>query len=179
MKAENIMLAGVWVGPQKPSMKLLLEPIIDDLKRLYTDGLTVMLPNGHTDFKAKLVLAVFDLPAKASVLNCKQFNGKFGCCVCYHPGLRLSTGARIYPPLVYQECTHAEVLSAAEEAEAERCAVKGILGVSPLSMLLDVVDAVPIDYMHCCLEGVMRSLMKYWFNSSFQDVAFQKLIQGF
>lgn len=77
------------------------------------------------------------------------------------------------------ERTHAEVLSAAEEAEAEHCAVKGILGVSPLSTLLDVVDAVPIDYMHCCLEGVMRSLMKYWFNSSFQDVAFQKLIQGF
>ena len=105
-------------------------------------------------------------------MNCKQFNSKFGCCVCYHPGLRLSTGARIYPPLVYQERTHAEVLSAAEEAEAEHCAVKGILGVSPLSTLLDVVDAVPIDYMHCCLEGVMRSLMKYWFNSSFHGNSF-------
>ena len=171
MKAENIMLAGVWVGPHKPSMKLLLEPIIDDLKYLYTDGLTVMLPNGHADFKAKLAMAVFDLPAKASVLNCKQFNGKFGCCVCYHPGLWLSTWARIYhpglwlstwariyPPLVYQERTHAEVLSAAKEAEAKHCTVKGILGVSHLSTLLDVVDAVPVDYMHCCLEGVMRSL---------------------
>ena len=170
MKAENIMLAGVWVRPHKPSMKLLLEPIIDDLKYLYTDGLTVTLPpNGHADFK---VMAVFDLPAKASVLKCKQFNGKFGCCVCYHPGLRLSTWARIYPPLVYQERTHAEVLSAAEEAEAEHCAVKGILGVPHLSTLPDVVDAVPIDYMHCCLKGVMRSLMKYWFNSSFHGNSF-------
>ena len=102
MKAENITLDGVWVGPHKPSMKLLLDPIIDDLKYLYTDGLTVMLLNGHADFKAKLVMAFFDLPAKASILNCKQFNSKFGCCVCYHPGLWLSTWARIYPPLVYQ-----------------------------------------------------------------------------
>ena len=113
---------------------------------------------------------VFDLSAKASVLNFKQFNGKYGCCVCYHPGLRLSNGTRIYPPLVYHERTHTEVLSAAEEAE--HCAVKGVLGMSPLSMLLDVVDAVPIDYMHCCLEGVMRSPMKYWFNSSFLGNSF-------
>ena len=56
MKAK-IMLAGIWVGPHMPSMKLLLEPI-DDLNHLYTDGLTVMLPNGHADFRAKLVMAV-------------------------------------------------------------------------------------------------------------------------
>ena len=27
-----------------------------------------------------------DLPAKASVLNVKQFNGEFGCIACDHPG---------------------------------------------------------------------------------------------
>ena len=169
---ENIILPGIWVGPHKPSMKLLLEPIVDDLSYLYTDSLTVMLPNGHADFKANLEMAVFDLTAKASVMNFKQFNGKFGCSVCYHPGLRLSNGARIYPSLVYLERTHAEVLSAAEKADTEHSAVKGILGMSPLSILLDVVDAVPIDYMHCCLEGVMRSLIKYWFNSSFHGNSF-------
>ena len=72
-------------------MKLLVEPIFRDLDHLYTGDLTVTLPNGSVKFKAKLVLATFDLPAKSSVL----FNGEFGCTVCYHPGLRLSNGARV------------------------------------------------------------------------------------
>ena len=72
MKADNIILAGVWVGPHKPSMKLLLQPVMDDLNCLCRDGLTVMLPNGSEDFKAKLVFAVFYLAAKASVLNCSS-----------------------------------------------------------------------------------------------------------
>lgn len=59
MKADNIILAGVWVGPHKPSMKLLLQPVMDDLNCLYRDGLTVMLPNGSEDFKAKLVFCSF------------------------------------------------------------------------------------------------------------------------
>ena len=66
-------------------MKLLVEPIFRDLDHLYTGDL------GSVKFKAKLVLATFDLPAKSSVL----FNGEFGCTVCYHPGLRLSNGARV------------------------------------------------------------------------------------
>jgi len=39
-----------------------------------------------------------DLPAKASVLNVKQFNGEFGCITCDHPG-ESSKAARkwIYP----------------------------------------------------------------------------------
>lgn len=41
-----------------------------------------------------------DLPAKAAVVNAKQFNGEFGCIYCYHPGeyCRLFN-KRIYPPL--------------------------------------------------------------------------------
>ena len=123
-------------------------------------------------FKVKLVLANFDLPAKASVLNCKQFNGKYGCTVCYHPGLRLSNGARVYLPSLYRERTHAEVISAAEKAETEQQAVKGIQGMSPLATIIDVVDAVPIDYMHSCLEGVMKLFMKYWFTSSYHGEPF-------
>ena len=69
--------------------------------------------------------------------------------MCYHPGLRLSNGACIYLPYSYPERTHAEVINAANEAERDKCAVKGIifiLGTSPLAGMLDMVEAVPIDY---------------------------------
>jgi len=36
----------------------------------------------------QLVIAMFDLPAKASVLCAKQFNGQTGCSYCLNPGKR-------------------------------------------------------------------------------------------
>ena len=41
---------------------------------------------GHQIVRARLICAVMDLPAKALVLNCNQYNGAFGCSVCKNPG---------------------------------------------------------------------------------------------
>ena len=45
---------------------------------------------GHHVVRARLICAVMDLPAKALVLNCNQYNGAFGCSVCKHPGEMVS-----------------------------------------------------------------------------------------
>jgi len=42
MNAENMLLAGLWVGPKKP---LLLDPIMSELQDLYTKGLVITLPS--------------------------------------------------------------------------------------------------------------------------------------
>ena len=55
------------------------------------------------------MLDILDLPAKASVLCSKQFNGEFGCSVCLNPGVRLENGARIYLPGSFAERTHDEL----------------------------------------------------------------------
>ena len=39
---------------------------------------------------------IADLPAKAAMLNIKQFNGEFGCITCLHPGESSGPGVRIY-----------------------------------------------------------------------------------
>ena len=36
--------------------------------------------------RARLLFVVADLPAKASLLNIIQYNGKFGCPTCYQEG---------------------------------------------------------------------------------------------
>jgi len=112
------------------------------------------------------------LPAKASVLCSKQFNGEFGCSVYLHPGIRLDNGSRIYLPGSFAECTHDEVISAAEKARESNAAVNGVMGLSPLSSLLDLVNSFPVDYMHAVLEGVVRMLLKRWFDSSFHSFPF-------
>ena len=153
MKAENIIICGLWVGPTKPIMVLLLEPISKCLRQLSTLGLTINTSLGSVTIRAKLVMGIFDLPAKAPVLSMKQFNGEYGCSVCLHPGKRLPNNARVYSPnSVYPERSHVQMIATALEAERTHSCIQGIMGTSPLASTFDLVASVPIDYMHAVLE---------------------------
>ena len=101
MKVENVLLVGLWYGPSKPPMKMLLEPVLESLRELSISGVVVRTPIGLKTFRAMLVMGVFDLPAKAAVLCAKQYNGEHGCAVCVHPGLRLGNGARTPPTPIH------------------------------------------------------------------------------
>jgi len=57
-------------------------------------------------------------------------------------------------------------------AESKGQAIKGIVGTSPLSCVIDLVDAVPVDYMHTILLGVVRMLLNGWFDSSYHRKPF-------
>ena len=164
--AENIILSGLYVGPTKTDMKMLLEPIMKRLNTLSTVGVSITTPSGLLTIRVKLVLGIFDLPAIATVLCSKQFNGEYGCSICLHPGTRLENGAKIYLPQSYLERTHTTVLAAAKVAEYTGAVVNGIMGTSPLASTLDLVNSIPIDYMHSVLEGVVRMLLKFWFDST-------------
>ena len=61
------LLCGLWVGPTKPEMDLLLDPVTKCLQRLSTVGLELPTPSGNVTIRARLVMGVFDLPAKAAV----------------------------------------------------------------------------------------------------------------
>ena len=96
----------------------------------------------------------------------KQFNGEFGCPVCYHPGKRLPHGARIYLPSNYPLRTHEAIIQDGTRAESTGNSVIGIEGVSPLANILNLVNGIPIDDMHCAYEGIVKRLMSLWFESS-------------
>lgn len=162
MNAQNVVLAGLWYGSKKPPMQLLLKPIMEQLQRLYTIGVMIDTPHGPVTYRAKLELAVFDLPAKAAALCAKQFNGKHGCSVCLHPG-EYYCRRRVYSPVQYTERTHAGVVAAGRLAEAKGEAVTGVKCVSPMFKTIDLVNSVPVDYMHAVLEGVTRDLLRRWF----------------
>ena len=88
-----------------------------------------------------------------------------GCPTCLNPGEW--NGSRYYlPSHPSPPRTNDSALKAAEEAEAKHVTVDGIKGKSILTNVVDLVSAIPIDYMHCVLEGVMKWLTEKWFNSS-------------
>ena len=92
-------------------METFLKPIIEHLKLLASEGevcmksscihafyslflffpgITVTVNNVAVTCKAKLLISVADLPAKASLTNCNQYNGQYGCQSCKQKGDQVS-----------------------------------------------------------------------------------------
>ena len=58
---------------------------------LIITGVEVDIPNeGKCIVRGQLLCAIMDLPAKAAILNCIQYNGRYGCSRCKHPGCVVS-----------------------------------------------------------------------------------------
>lgn len=75
MNADNLLLGGVWLGPVKPDMKVILKPILDKIEELNLHGVTVKTQNGTKQVRARLLLGVFDLPAKAMATDINTMAG--------------------------------------------------------------------------------------------------------
>lgn len=71
MNAENMILCGVWLGPTKPIVDLLLKPVAKFFQQLSTLGIAVKRSAGIPTVRAKFVMGILDLPAKAAVLFAK------------------------------------------------------------------------------------------------------------
>ena len=171
--SANTLICGLWFGPKKPPINALIKPVIKMLRSLYVVGTTMLTPAGIKTIRAKLLTGIFDLVAKAPLLNMKQFNGKYGCSSCTHPGTRLSNNSRIYLPAIKADPrTHQTIMAAAKTADTLGTPVMGIKGISVLSTSLDLVNSIPVDYMHAVLEGVARLLLRAWFDSENHREAF-------
>ena len=82
-------------------------------------GLDVKTTDGVKKMRCLLMIASLDLPARALVLNQKQFNGQHGCSFCEDKGTTTDTNPlhRWWPPNSTSKArTHESVLKNAEDA---------------------------------------------------------------
>jgi hypothetical protein len=74
---ENLIVAGIWFYG-KPDWSLFLPPIL-----LNIQSVTSVTINGSVkNVQLKVRGLVTDLPARASILHMKQFNGRYSCLYC-------------------------------------------------------------------------------------------------
>lgn len=175
--SNNIILAGLWFGPQKPNMMTYLQPFNETISHLYSKGVEVYSPDIKSSFicHAMLLCGTCDLPAKAMVYNMTQFNGKYGCSHCLQSGTQLAVGARgrvhVYPYIQADPTgpsrTSKQLLQHSREATVQNKPVYGVKGPSWLSVIpnYNVIQGNVIDYMHCVLLGITKMLLKLWFDS--------------
>ena len=176
--SNNIILAGLWFGSEKPNMLVFLKSFADAISNLHLEGVEVSSPDIYPNSfvcHAMLLCGTCDLPAKAIVHNMTQFNGYYGCSYCKQSGEQLPTSAtgrvHVYPfhgtdptgPLR----TNVDIEVHSYKAVSERKSVFGIKGPSWLATIpnYDILRGNVIDYMHCVLLGVTKMLLKLWFDS--------------
>ena len=61
--AENLVVASLWFGPTKPNMTIMLEPILSHISAMEKG---IKDSSSSVVVRVKLVMAIFDLPAKAA-----------------------------------------------------------------------------------------------------------------
>ena len=158
-------------------MLTFLKPFTESISSLKTNGVEVYSPDTSRNFvcQSMLLCGTCDLPAKAVVLNMKQYNGEYGCSHCLQTGkrLKLDTGGtvHVYPYIPSNPTgpkrTEEETKMHAREAVSVAKAKCGVKGPSWLSTIPEysIIDGNTIDYMHSVLLGVTKMLLGLWFDS--------------
>ncbi|XP_064462441.1 uncharacterized protein LOC135373082 [Ornithodoros turicata] len=167
MRWRNVIVCGLWFAKVHPPVHHFLSAFVQHFVGM---GPVVWKTlNQVVTSQIYAISCIADSPARASILNRKQFNGFYGCSWCLKK-CELVDGTLKYaekPGESHIERTHDSVLQAMKLAVLRKRDVDGVKGPSPVVKLkgLDVVWGVPPDYMHCVLLGVAKHLAELWLSS--------------
>ena len=172
---ENMILAAIWQGKNKPPFLEYMQAFGGEMCRLHDQGFTITPAGSEIPVVVRiaLLLATMDLQAKGYVLNMTMHNGEFGCSSCEESGRSVAQGkgyARYYP---YKPLHQREALRDSDDikyvlgpraTKAHR--VKGICGTTGLAVMnwFDIVLGIVPDYMHGVLLGVTKTLLYKFFS---------------
>ncbi|XP_051172372.1 uncharacterized protein LOC127288776 [Leptopilina boulardi] len=173
IRSKELILAGLWFGKGKPDMNIFLNPFVQNMNELSTKGVECVLDGIKNFIKIFPLICCVDAVARAPVQGFVQFNAKYGCGQCLHPGeyIRKSkkesrSGCIKYPLLstVSQKRNQSDTIKHAEEATS-----KPFLGVktrSPLFNLkkFDLIRGCVPDSMHL-VSGVAKQFAKMLFGN--------------
>jgi hypothetical protein len=175
LRAQNLIIAGIWCGPGDPKMELFLKPFRDMATTLAIDGIVVNHNGENINIKVKPLCCSVDSVAKPLLQNMKQFNGYNSCPYCYHPGSPVM-GQVKYPVLEEKPIPRTdddilsdmrevfEILQNDDNALPNGIDVRGVKGPSHLACIpyFLILSGFPVDYLHAVLLGVVRSFTELW-----------------
>lgn len=171
---NHMLLVGLYYGETKPDMEQFLTPLVQQFTNYHINKMEIVLNNRTVKFEPRIITCSVDLPAKAAVQNMMQYNGKFGCGYCTHPGQSVEVGKVKGTKQVRfgrlknvssRRLQHDKTAKIMNRIGAKSKPQIGIKGKSILLNLpnFDIVDGFVIDYLHNILQGVVRLLFRMWF----------------
>ncbi|KAJ8672076.1 hypothetical protein QAD02_003335 [Eretmocerus hayati] len=179
-RKKNVMLCEFWEADHQPNMELFLEPFLQELKELGSDGFmtTVYEQEDERLVKVHTICAPIDTMARYKCQHMTTCRGEYGCPICFHPGQMVEVGrgtARVYP---FQECdlrtheVHREIIEIMERTQIKR--MLGLYGPSMVSIVLgeDPIYHFPPEYLHMGPLGSIKAFAESWFDPANHDKPF-------
>ena len=152
LKPCKVFLVSLCHGASKPAGLDFLTPVIEDINNLLQNQLFDEELNITYSVAVKCI--VCDAPAKAMVKATKQYSGYFGCDKCNQKGVW--HGRMTFPEVETVELRTDQSFRNHSNPEHH-------LGETPLCQLpIDMIKAIPIDYMHQSCLGVQKRLLLTW-----------------
>ena len=147
-------------GKSKPTDNEFINETVDELNIVTESGILI---NGN-HIKIKLESIICDAPARAMVKNIFEHNSKKGCERCHVRG-EYYNNRMIFEDINYVKRTHEEFKMQSDILHHK--------GVSILLKLkhFDIINQIPLDYMHLICIGVMKKLIKIWIEMKFLSSA--------
>lgn len=168
-RSEYIILAGLQCKDAKPNMYEFLFPLLNEISTLEKQPIKILHDNTVYEIIIVISHAVFDLPAKVQIQMLNQYNGKFSCSFCKHPGipkkLKKNNKKTVYRYGKHVDTislrTNQETLMTASTVDNPEKPIEGVKGFSCLTTLdnFDIIESIPIDYMHCIPLGVFSKYL--------------------
>lgn len=153
-----------------------MKPFIKELNDLSANCFQCTPPgfNDSITIKVHTLVSPVDSVERCALQNIHQYNGKYGCSFCLHPGEVVPVGkgySRVYPVGEYANRTHKNHVKIASKAEERNMVIKGVEGVSWVLLIpnFNIIKGFSPEYMHCVLLGVVRLFLMTWFDPQFNN----------
>jgi hypothetical protein len=142
---------GIFSSPlKKPRNTDFLKKFISEAAYLQSNGL--MFENKKYSVKIKLIIC--DTPANSFILHTKGHTGFESCRKCIVHGVTIEN-RRCFPETDCERRTDSSFRAQTYPGHHK--------GITPLlSLDIDMVKNVPLDYMHLVCLGVMKTLLLFW-----------------
>ncbi|XP_051176780.1 uncharacterized protein LOC127291625 isoform X1 [Leptopilina boulardi] len=185
VRSKELILAALWFGKDKPNMNVFLDPFVNSMNKLSVLGVPCNLNNSISRIKIFPLVCSVDCVARAPVQGFNQFNGKYGCGLCLHPGVWVKNKKNSrYGNIKYAlmdnvpEPRNAKsTLSHMKEAVEKGKPKFGVKNSSSLINLLkfDIIKGCVPEPMHC-ISGVAKQFATLWFGTKQKAGLFKKCI---
>lgn len=144
---SEVFCVGLYLGRSKPDVNDFLFDFVTEIKNLVVNGICI---EGKI-YEFKLQMLICDTPAKSYILNIKGHSGFFSCTKCTIEG---DFGNSIY-------FSETEFVKRTDESFRTRLQPEHHVGKTLWEEIpqFDMINGVPIDYMHCILLGVTKRLL--------------------
>ena len=153
----NLSLIGVWYGLSKPDFSEMLSIIALEIKSLCSHVVTVE-NLGPVLFKFRTLVS--DMPATASLLCMKQFNGYYGCPHCFIKGFRKDHRTLFGVNKAFMLRENDTFLKCGQRAQEIKGDFYGVKSSTPLNAFFKFPWDCPVDPMHQIFIGTGKVLSK-------------------